>query len=198
MWNSRLPSTSNCLKSWRELDTSANFYMVGQWFPKVGVWWKGAWNCHQFHNTTEFFADFGTFDVKVTLPQNEIVRRRRRSRRIDGQSRRNEDAYLPLRGRARFFLGRESEFHRRGRFLDRQRGRREALCLDVTGKSGVCSTLYSSLEGHARAVRSMDWPISVRSSHRNRSSTRPNKMPVVWDTERSSPRTPIGLCRKER
>jgi hypothetical protein len=50
-----------------------DFYMVGQWFPKVGVWWKGAWNCHQFHNTTEFFADFGTFDVKVTLPQAEIV-----------------------------------------------------------------------------------------------------------------------------
>jgi aminopeptidase N len=50
-----------------------DFYMVGQWFPKVGVWWKGAWNCHQFHNTTEFFADFGTFDVNITLPQNEIV-----------------------------------------------------------------------------------------------------------------------------
>jgi hypothetical protein len=50
-----------------------DFFMVGQWFPKVGVWWKNAWNCHQFHNTTEFFADFGTFDVKITLPQNEIV-----------------------------------------------------------------------------------------------------------------------------
>jgi len=50
-----------------------DFFMVGQWFPKVGVWWKNAWNCHQFHNDTEFFADFGTFDVKVTLPQNEIV-----------------------------------------------------------------------------------------------------------------------------
>ncbi|HTP42973.1 MAG TPA: M1 family metallopeptidase, partial [Candidatus Acidoferrum sp.] len=50
-----------------------DFFMVGQWFPKVGVWWKGAWNCHQFHADTEFFADFGTFDVKITLPQNEIV-----------------------------------------------------------------------------------------------------------------------------
>jgi hypothetical protein len=50
-----------------------DFYMVGQWFPKVGVWWKGAWNCHQFHRDTEFFADFGTFDVNVTLPQNEVV-----------------------------------------------------------------------------------------------------------------------------
>ncbi len=50
-----------------------DFDMVGQWFPKVGVWWKNAWNCHQFHATTEFFADFGTFDVKVTVPQSEIV-----------------------------------------------------------------------------------------------------------------------------
>lgn len=50
-----------------------DFYMVGQWFPKVGVWWKNEWNCHQFHATTEFFADFGTFDVKLTVPQQQIV-----------------------------------------------------------------------------------------------------------------------------
>jgi hypothetical protein len=50
-----------------------DFDMVGQWFPKVGVWWKNAWNCHQFHAHTEFFADFGTFDVRITLPQNEVV-----------------------------------------------------------------------------------------------------------------------------
>lgn len=50
-----------------------DFIMGAQWFPKVGVWWQGAWNCHQFHSTTEFFADFGTFDVKLTLPQNEVV-----------------------------------------------------------------------------------------------------------------------------
>ena len=50
-----------------------DFFMVAQWFPKVGVWWKGAWNCHQFHFDTEFFADFGTYDVKLSVPQNEIV-----------------------------------------------------------------------------------------------------------------------------
>ena len=50
-----------------------DFYMVGQWFPKVGVWWKNQWNCHQFHATTEFFADFGTFDVNLIVPQSEIV-----------------------------------------------------------------------------------------------------------------------------
>ncbi len=50
-----------------------NFIMGAQWFPKIGVWWQGAWNCHQFHRNTEFFADFGTFNVKLTLPQNEVV-----------------------------------------------------------------------------------------------------------------------------
>jgi len=50
-----------------------DFIFAAQWFPKVGVWWRGAWNCHQFHYTTEFFADFGTYDVKLTVPQNYIV-----------------------------------------------------------------------------------------------------------------------------
>jgi Peptidase family M1 domain len=50
-----------------------DFILGGQWFPKVGVWWHGGWNCHQYHATTEFFADFGVYDVKLTLPQNEVV-----------------------------------------------------------------------------------------------------------------------------
>ena len=50
-----------------------DFVLGGQWFPKVGVWWNGAWNCHQYHATTEFFADFGVYDVVLTLPQNEVV-----------------------------------------------------------------------------------------------------------------------------
>jgi len=49
------------------------FILAGQWFPKVGVWWNGAWNCHQFHAMTEFFADFGTYDVRITLPKNYII-----------------------------------------------------------------------------------------------------------------------------
>ncbi|MFY9562237.1 MAG: M1 family metallopeptidase [Terriglobales bacterium] len=50
-----------------------SFMMGAQWFPKVGVWWQGVWNCHQFHADTEFFADFGTYDVKLTVPHNEVV-----------------------------------------------------------------------------------------------------------------------------
>ena len=50
-----------------------DFIMGAQWFPKVGVWWHGAWNCHQFHETTEFFSDFGVYDVKLTLPQEFVT-----------------------------------------------------------------------------------------------------------------------------
>ena len=50
-----------------------DFIMGGQWFPKVGVFWHNAWNCHQYHATTEFFSDFGTYDVKLNVPQRYIV-----------------------------------------------------------------------------------------------------------------------------
>jgi hypothetical protein len=50
-----------------------DFLMGGQWFPKVGVFWHGAWNCHQYHATTEFFSDFGTFNVRLTLPRRYVV-----------------------------------------------------------------------------------------------------------------------------
>jgi Peptidase family M1 domain len=50
-----------------------DFFMGAQWFPKVGVLWHGQWNCHQYHADTEFFADFGSYNVKLTLPQKFIV-----------------------------------------------------------------------------------------------------------------------------
>jgi hypothetical protein len=50
-----------------------DFIMGGQWYPKPGVFWHGAWNCHQYHATTEFFSDFATFNVNLTLPRRYIV-----------------------------------------------------------------------------------------------------------------------------
>jgi hypothetical protein len=52
---------------------AAPFYFVAQWFPKVGVFENGGWNCHQYHSTTEFYADFGTYDVALTVPQRFVV-----------------------------------------------------------------------------------------------------------------------------
>jgi len=51
------------------------YFFVGQWFPKVGVWEdeKNSWNCHQFHANSEFYADYGVYNVRMTVPAENIV-----------------------------------------------------------------------------------------------------------------------------
>ena len=50
-----------------------NFFMVAQWFPKIGVWENEDWNCHQYHSNSEFYADFGTFEVEITVPEDFVL-----------------------------------------------------------------------------------------------------------------------------
>ncbi len=50
-----------------------DFVMAGQWFPKFGVWQDGAWNAYPFHANSEFYADFGSYDVGLTLPEGWVV-----------------------------------------------------------------------------------------------------------------------------
>ncbi len=50
-----------------------DFFMVSQWFPKIGVLRNGRWNCHQYHLSTEFFADFGVYEVEITVPEKYVV-----------------------------------------------------------------------------------------------------------------------------
>ena len=54
-----------------------DFHLVGQWFPKIGVRVgpPGAerWECQPLHINTEFFADFGNYDVKLTVPSTHVV-----------------------------------------------------------------------------------------------------------------------------
>ncbi len=53
------------------------FAMVGQWFPKIGVRIDAAggerWHCEPFHAHSEFFADFGVYDVALTVPTTHVV-----------------------------------------------------------------------------------------------------------------------------
>lgn len=49
------------------------YFFVAQWFPKIGVYIDGQWNCHQFHANSEFFADFGVYNVRMTVPEKNIV-----------------------------------------------------------------------------------------------------------------------------
>jgi len=53
---------------------SGESFMIGQWFPKMAVLEEdGCWNAHQYHPNSEFFADFGTYDVSITLPLEYVV-----------------------------------------------------------------------------------------------------------------------------
>lgn len=57
------------------------FHLVGQWFPKLGVFEaaghggraKAGWNCHQFHASSEFYADFASFRVEISVPEDYVV-----------------------------------------------------------------------------------------------------------------------------
>ena len=50
-----------------------DYHFIAQWFPKIGVFWKGRWNAHPFYPWTEFFSDFGVYDVRLTLPKAFVV-----------------------------------------------------------------------------------------------------------------------------
>ncbi len=50
-----------------------NYFFISQWFPKLGVFESGGWTARQFFANTEFFSDFGRYDVRITVPDGWIV-----------------------------------------------------------------------------------------------------------------------------
>lgn len=58
-----------------------NFYFVGQWFPKFGVYETAGmrqretdgWNCHQFHPHSEFYSNHSVYNVSVTVPSEYVA-----------------------------------------------------------------------------------------------------------------------------
>ena len=74
-WESKIPNIMP------RTGYNKEFYFMAQWFPKVGVYetkgMRGAaadgWNCHQYHSSGEYYADFGNYKVSMTVPSNYIV-----------------------------------------------------------------------------------------------------------------------------
>ncbi|WP_207953078.1 M1 family aminopeptidase [Paenibacillus agricola] len=71
----RLPSV------FARMGYAGDFVMAGQWFPKIAVYeptgsrGRGTegWNLHQYHGNSEFYADFGIYDVRVQVPSSYTV-----------------------------------------------------------------------------------------------------------------------------
>lgn len=55
-----------------------DFFLFVHWFPQLGVYEKNkdgnwGWNCHQFIRGTEFFADFGDYNVEINASDHLVI-----------------------------------------------------------------------------------------------------------------------------
>lgn len=48
-------------------------YQITQWYPKPAVYDKYGWHQMPYLNQGEFYSEFGSYDVSITLPKNYIV-----------------------------------------------------------------------------------------------------------------------------
>ncbi len=71
-WEAKIPKTIS------RVGYAKEFFFLVQWFPKVGVYEpagmrfseKGNWNCHQYHAPTEYYSNFGLYNVDITVPSD--------------------------------------------------------------------------------------------------------------------------------
>ncbi len=50
-----------------------NYYMISQWYPKPAVYDAKGWHEMPYLDQGEFYSDYGSFDVSITLPSSYIV-----------------------------------------------------------------------------------------------------------------------------
>ena len=48
-------------------------YQITQWYPKPAVYDKDGWHAIPYLNQGEFYSEYGSFDVRITLPKNYVV-----------------------------------------------------------------------------------------------------------------------------
>lgn len=48
-------------------------YQITQWYPKPAVYDVRGWNAMPYLNQGEFYSEYGSFDVEITLPSNYVV-----------------------------------------------------------------------------------------------------------------------------
>ncbi len=48
-------------------------YQITQWYPKPAVYDKNGWHQMPYLDQGEFYSEYGSFDVSITLPKNYVV-----------------------------------------------------------------------------------------------------------------------------
>ena len=67
VWRAKIPRTFS------RTGFRGDYFFLAHWFPKLGVLEESGWNCHQFHAGTEFYSDYGVYDVRMTVPEGFVV-----------------------------------------------------------------------------------------------------------------------------
>ena len=66
-WTARVPRTFS------RTGAIGSYYFIAHWFPKLAVFEGDRWVAHQFHANTEFYSDYGNYDVRITVPRGWVV-----------------------------------------------------------------------------------------------------------------------------
>jgi hypothetical protein len=66
-WTSQLP------RVFARTGVAGDFVMAGQWYPKLAVYDRGAWDTEPWHAASEFFADFGAYTLALTVPSSYVI-----------------------------------------------------------------------------------------------------------------------------
>ena len=64
------PFTLKIPASFSRLGHVGESYQMTQWYPKPAVFDKDGWHPMPNLDMGEFYSEFGSFDVTITLPQN--------------------------------------------------------------------------------------------------------------------------------
>jgi len=73
-WHFILPETSRNGRGVREKLRDGWAYEVAQWFPRASVYDDvNGWQTDQFLGQGEFYLNFGSYDVELTVPRDHIV-----------------------------------------------------------------------------------------------------------------------------
>ncbi|MGB6001146.1 MAG: M1 family metallopeptidase, partial [Thermoanaerobaculia bacterium] len=67
IWQAKIPRT------FARTGFRGDYFFIAHWFPKLGVLEPEGWNTHQYHSGTEYFSDYGVYDVTLTLPSEFVV-----------------------------------------------------------------------------------------------------------------------------
>lgn len=66
-WTGRFPNNFD------RTGAIGDYFLAVQWFPKLGAFEDAGWVARQFFANTEFFADFGSYDVRMSVPRGWTV-----------------------------------------------------------------------------------------------------------------------------